>query len=166
MNQNVFYYVHKILSLVPVLSQMNLVSQSHPVSLTLYCPATYKNVIAISCIVDGSCLSTFSYMMSYTCVSAGLTHLLLQGYQQLDAGSWSLKLQTNRPVLTPTFRTIRLQQTDCSFRYSVFLQLQSWLCVGIFCKSTIFCVSYMRIHILVSLITVTTKVWIVTAMSP
>jgi hypothetical protein len=31
---------------------------------------------------------------------------------------------------------------------SVFLQLQSWLCIGMFCKRTIFCVNYMRIHVL------------------
>jgi len=31
---------------------------------------------------------------------------------------------------------------------SVFLQLQSWFCIGMFCKRTIFCVNYMRIHVL------------------
>jgi len=66
----------------------------------------------------------------------------------------------------PIFRTIRLQQRDHSFRYSVFLQLQSWLCVGMFCKRTIFCVSYMLIHILMSLIIVTVKVQTVIVTSP
>jgi len=32
-------------------------------------------------------------------LSAGLTHLSLQGYWQLDAGCLGLKLQTNRLVL-------------------------------------------------------------------
>jgi hypothetical protein len=64
------------------------------------------------------------------------------------------------------FWTIRLQKRDHSFRYSVSLQLQSWICVGMFCKRTIFCVSYMRIHILMSLIILTMKVWTVTVMSP
>jgi hypothetical protein len=56
---------------------------------------------------------------------------------------------------SPIFRTIRLQHRDHSSRHSAFLQLQSWLCVGMFCKRTIFCVSYMRMHVLMSLIIVT-----------
>ena len=65
-----------------------------------------------------------------------------------------------------------LEPEDCnkvtthSDTLSVFLQLQSWLCVGVFCKRTIFCVSYMWIHILMSLIIVTVKVWAVTVTSP
>jgi hypothetical protein len=61
-------------------------------------------------------------------LSAGLTHLLAEGYRQLDAGYLGLKLQTD--FWHPIFRTIRMQQRDHSFRYSVFLQMQSWLCVG------------------------------------
>jgi hypothetical protein len=53
-------------------------------------------------------------------LSAGTTHLLLQGYQQLGAGCLGLTLQTNTPVLTPIFRTLRLQQSDHSFRYFLF----------------------------------------------
>jgi len=57
-----------------------------------------------------------------------------------------------------------LEPLDCnkgtthSDTLSVFLQLQSWLCIVMFCKRTIFCVSYMRIHVLMSLIIVTMKV--------
>lgn len=36
-------------------------------------------------------------------LSLGLAHLSLQGYRQLDAGCLGVKLQTNRPVLTPCF---------------------------------------------------------------
>jgi len=36
----------------------------------------------------------------------------------------------------------------------VFLHLQSWLCVGMFCKRTMFCESYMGIRVLMSLIIV------------
>jgi hypothetical protein len=36
-------------------------------------------------------------------LSAGLAHFLLQGYLQLDAGCLCLKLQINRPVMTPYF---------------------------------------------------------------
>ena len=49
-----------------------------------------------------------------------------------------------------------LELQDCnkgtthSDTLSVFLQLQSWLCVGMFCKRTIFCVSYIWIHVLMS----------------
>ena len=39
----------------------------------------------------------------YIRLSAGLAHLSLQGYGQLGAGCLGLKLQTNRPVLTPYF---------------------------------------------------------------
>jgi len=64
-----------------------------------------------------------------------------------------------------------LEPLDCnkgnihSDTLSVFLQLQSWLCVGMFCKRTIFCVSCTQIHVLFSLIMVTMKVWTVTIMS-
>jgi hypothetical protein len=111
----------------------------------------------------------FLHYVLHMHLSAGLAQLALQGYQQLDAGCLGLQLHTNRPVLTPNliFRTIRLQQRDHSFRYSpVFLQLQSWLCVGMSCKRTIFCVCYMRTHVLMSLIIVTMKVWTVTVTSP
>jgi len=53
-------------------------------------------------------------------LSAGPAHLSLQGYRQHDARCLGLKLQTNRLVLTPIFRTIRLQQRDRSFRYSLY----------------------------------------------
>jgi len=56
--------------------------------------------------------------------------------------------------------------TTHSDTLSVFLQLQSWLCVEMFCKRKIFCVSYMRMHVLMSLIIVTMKVWTVTVTSP
>jgi len=36
--------------------------------LTLCHQAKYKDVIAIPCIVDGSCLSMFSYMTSFVCI--------------------------------------------------------------------------------------------------
>jgi len=56
--------------------------------------------------------------------------------------------------------------TTHSDTLTVFLQLQSWLCVGVFCKRMIFCVSYMRMEVLRSLIIVTVKVWTVTVTSP
>jgi len=43
--------------------------------------------------------------------------------------------------------------------------MQSWLCIGVFCKMMIFCVSYMQLHILMSLIIVTMKTWTVTETS-
>jgi hypothetical protein len=135
-------------------------------SLTPCRQVTQKCVIATPCIVDGSRICTFSYTTSCTCVCQLVWLTSLQGYQQLDAGCLGVKLRINRLVRPPIFRTIRLQQRDHSFRYSVFLQLQLWLCIGIFCKRTISCVSYMRIHILMSLVIVTLKVWTVTVTSP
>jgi len=40
---------------------------------------------------------------------AGVAHFLLQGYRQLDAGCLGLKLQINRPVMTPF-----LEPLDCN----------------------------------------------------
>jgi len=129
--------------------------------------AMRKLMIALSRIVDGSWVSSFSYTTSCTCVCqlVWLTYRFkvidslmqdawVSSYKQTD---WSWPL---------IFRTIRLQQRDHSFKYSVFLQLQSWFCIGMFCKRTIFCVSYKRIHILMSLVIVTMKIWTVTVTSP
>jgi hypothetical protein len=136
-------------------------------STTLYCLTTYINVTTVSCIDDESCLSTFSYTTSYTCFCqlVWLTYRfkIINSLMQ-DVGASSYK-QTDWSQTI--FRTIRLQQRDNSFRYSLcFLQLQLWLCVGMFCKGMTFCVSYMWIHNLISLIIATTNVWTVTAMSP
>jgi len=86
--------------------------------------AMRKLVIALPCIVDGSWVTSFFVFLHnvlHRHLSACLAHLLLQGYRQFDAGYLGLKLQTNRLVLTPIFRTIRLQQRDHSFKYSLFL---------------------------------------------
>ena len=48
---------------------------------------------------------------------------------------------------------------------SVFQQLQSWLCVRMFCKRPLFCASYMPIRIPMSLIIVIMKVHTVTVPS-
>jgi hypothetical protein len=52
-------------------------------------------------------------------LSAGLAHLSLQEYWQLDAGFLGLKLQTNQQTgpNPRIFRTTRQLQTDRSFRY-------------------------------------------------
>jgi hypothetical protein len=50
-----------------------------------------------------TCFYIFLHDM-HMCLSAGLAHLLLQGkWQLVDARCLGLKLQTNRPVLTPYF---------------------------------------------------------------
>jgi hypothetical protein len=101
-------------------------------------------------------------------LSAGLTHLLIHGHQQLDAGCLGLKLQTNRPVLTPYFYNHKTatKRPLIQILYLFSLSSNHGFCMGMFCKGSIFCVSYMQIHFLTSLITVTMKVWTVTAMSP
>ena len=45
----------------------------------------------------------FLYDVQHMHLSAGVAHFLLQGYRQLDAGCLGLKLQTNRPDMTPYF---------------------------------------------------------------
>ena len=67
----------------------------------------------------------------------------------------------------PIFRTIWLQQRDHSFRYSLcFPSVAIIVLRRNVLQGTTFCVSYMRIHILMSLIIVTMKVWTVTVMPP
>jgi len=97
------------------------------------------------CVVDGSRLSTFSYMTSHACVCQLVwltSRFKVLNSMMQDAWIPSFK-QTHRSWLH-IFRTVWLQQRDHSFRYSlsVFLQLESWLCVGMFCKRMIFCVLY------------------------
>jgi len=121
---------------------------THLLRLTPCHRATRKLVIALPCIVDGSQVSSFSYMMSCTCVC----HLIWLTYRfkvinSLMRDAWVSSYKQTDWSWPPIFRTVRLQPRDHSFRFSlsVFLQLQSWLCVGMFCKRTIFCVSYIRI---------------------
>jgi len=139
----------------------------HKETLTPCHRATRKCMIAIPCVVDGSRISTFSYTMSCTCVCQLVWFTFcFKVIDSLMLDAWVSSYKETDQSWPPIFRTIRLQKRDHSFRYSVFLQLQSWLCVGMFCKRTIFCVCYMRIHILFSLIIVTMKVWTVTVTSP
>jgi hypothetical protein len=75
-------------------------------------------------------------------LQAGLAHF--SPPRQIDAGCLGLKLQINTPVMTPIFRTIRLQQRDHSFRH--YLRFPSFANMALrrmFCKRTVFCVSYM-----------------------
>ena len=73
-------------------------------------------------------------------LSSDLLHFSLQGYWQLNAGCLGLKLQINRSVITPSFLEIQAcnKGTTHSDTPSVFLQLQSLLCIWMFCKHTIF----------------------------
>ena len=83
------------------------------------------------------------------CLSAGLAHFSLQGYQQLDTGCLGLKLQINRPVTTPPiFRTIRLQQRDHSFRYSLCFPSVAImaLCRNVLQEDDILCELYVDTH--------------------
>jgi hypothetical protein len=66
--------------------------------------------------VTNFCL--FLHNILNTCLSAGLAHLSHLVYRQLDAECLVLKLQTGLS-LPPIFRSIRLQQLDHSFRYSL-----------------------------------------------
>jgi hypothetical protein len=102
-------------------------------------PASYKNVIAIPCIVDEPRLSTFSYTTPYTCICQLVWLIycfkIISSLMQVVWVSSYIQTDWSWPLI---IRTIRLQQRDHSFRYSVFLHLQSWLCIGMFCKSQYF----------------------------
>jgi len=81
---------------------------SIPISFTWYFTPCHqakpKCMIAIPRIVDGSRISTFSYIVLHMSLLADLAHFLLHVYQQLDAGCLGFKLpQINRPVMTAYF---------------------------------------------------------------
>ena len=107
----------------------------------------------------------FLHYVLHMCLSAGLAHLSLKGYWQFDSGRLGLKLQTDQSW-PPIFRTIILQHSDTlSVFLSYFLQLQSWLCTGLFWKR-IFCLSSMQIHVLMSSDNMTVQFWTVTVTFP
>jgi hypothetical protein len=91
--------------------------------------ATQNCVIAIPCVVDCSRISTFSYTMSCTCVCqlVWLTFYfkVIDSLMQ-DVGSQVTNKQTNPD---PIFRTIRLQQRDHSFKYSLCFPLVAIMAV-------------------------------------
>jgi hypothetical protein len=99
-------------------------------------------------------------------LSAGLAHLSLQGYRQSDPGCWVSSYKSTDQSRPPIFRTIRLQQRVHSFRYALFFPSVAIMDLHRNVrKRMIFCMSYMRIHVLMSLIIVTMKVWTVTLTS-
>jgi len=79
-----------------------------------------KCMIAIPCVVDGSLISTFYYTMSCTCVCQLVClnfHFKVMDSLMQDA--WVSSYKQTDWSWPPIFRTIRLQQRDHSFRYSV-----------------------------------------------
>jgi len=82
--------------------------------------ATQKCVIALPCVVDGSRISTISYMTSctYVCQLVWLTYrfkVIISIMQDVWVSSYKQTDQSWPPI----FRTTRLQQRDHSFRYSL-----------------------------------------------
>jgi hypothetical protein len=130
--------------------------------------ATRKLMIALPCVVDGSWVSLFPYATSCTRVCQLVWRTSC--FKVIDSLMQDVRSQVTNKQTSPD--PLFLEPEDCnkvtthSDSLSVYLQLQSWLCVGVFCKRTILCASYMRIHILISLIIVTVKVWTLTVMSP
>ena len=129
--------------------------------------ATRKLVIALPFVVDRSQVSSFSYVpfCTWVCQLALLTYR----FKVINSLMQDVGPQVTQKHTGPD--TLFLEKEDCnkvtthSDNLSVFLHLQSWLCVGVFCKRTIFCVTYMRIEVLMSLIIVTVKVRTVTVTS-
>ena len=130
--------------------------------------ATQKSAIAITCIVDGSRISTLSSWHPACPFVSWFGSLFASRLSTAWCRMLGSQVTNKQTGHDPLFLEIQ----DCnkgtihSDTLSVFLQLQSWLYVGMFCKRMIFCVSYMRIHILMSLIIATMKVWTVTVRSP
>jgi hypothetical protein len=83
--------------------------------------ATQKCVIAIPCIVDGSHISMLSYMTSCAsvCQLVWLT-FCFRVIDRLMQDAWVSSYKWTDQSWPPIFRTIRLQQMDHSFRYSLF----------------------------------------------
>jgi len=104
------------------------------VSFALCCQVTYKDVIGIPCCVDGSRISTFSYM-SCTCIFQLV--LLTYHFKIIDSlmqNVWvsSYKQTTpDLPFLEPLDCNKGTTDSDSlSIFLPYFLQLHSWLCVG------------------------------------
>jgi hypothetical protein len=130
--------------------------------------ATYKDVIAIPCIIDRSrLLDVFLHYVLHVFVSWSgslIASRLLTAWCRMFGSQ-----VTNRLVWPSIFRTWTLLQTATySDTLSVFLpnflQLQLWICIGMLCKRTIFVWVLCR-HILMCLIIVTVQIWTVTVTS-
>jgi hypothetical protein len=135
----------------------------------MYCrQATRKLVIALTCVVDGHEFLRFVTRRSAHALCQLVwrtSRLMVTDSLMQDVRSQVTNKQTNKQTgPDPLF----VEPEDCnnvtthSDTLCVYLQLQSWFCVGMFCKRTIFCASNMRMHVLMSLILVTIKVLTVT----
>jgi len=129
---------------------------------------TQKCLIAIPCVVDGSRISAFSYTMSCTCVC----QLICLTYRfkvinSLLQAAWVSSYKQKDRSWPPIFRTIILQQTDHSFRYSLCFPSVAIMALHrtVLQEDDILCELYVDTRSDVSNL-VTMKVWAVTVMSP
>jgi hypothetical protein len=131
---------------------------------------TYKDMIAIPYVVDGSCISTFLYKTSYTCVSCSdwlIASWLLRawcrmfGFQATDTHTPFLTHHSQKHMTATKWPQIQMPSVF-SFITS-FGRNHGFVCYKIL---TVVCGSYMWIHILVCLIIVKLKFWRVTVSSP
>jgi hypothetical protein len=106
-------------------------------------------VIAIPCNVDRSRLSTFSYTTSCT----GICQLVWLTYRfkvidSLMHVAWVSSYKQTDWSRAPIFRTIRLQQGDHSFRYSLCFPSVAImaLCRNVLHKDDILCEFYVDTH--------------------
>ena len=117
-------------------------------------------MISIQCDVDRSCLSTFSYAMSCTCIcQLDWLPFCFKVINSLMQADWVSNYKQTDWSWTPIFRTIRLQQRDHSFRYCLCFPSVARMSLrrNVPQEDDILC-EFMRIHVLMFLIIVTMKV--------
>jgi hypothetical protein len=101
-----------------------------------------KLVIAVPCVVDGSRVSSFPYATSCTHICQLVWRTSC--FKIIDSLMQDVRSQVTNKQTGP--EPLFLEPEDCnkvtthSDTLSVYLHLQSWLCVGMFCNRTIFCV--------------------------
>lgn len=100
--------------------------------------------------------SVFIHNVLYMCHSASLVNSLLKIIDSVKQLVLVSSYKHTDPSQPHILRIIQLQQSDQRFRYPVyflhtFLQLDSWLCVGVLWEMMLFCVRYMWIYIVMCL---------------
>jgi hypothetical protein len=93
-------------------TNINRYSETH---LTLHSWVTYKEVIAMPCVVDGSHISALLYVTSYTCISQLFCHTYgVKVFAALKQDVWVSSYKHTDPSWLHIIRIIWLQQGNHS----------------------------------------------------